>query len=668
MTKKYVLLDFEFNNTSEQLYNLVCVAGLIITDSGNESFQYWLYQSPHNQSEFIYFINKKIEEEYTLIAWSGTAELRCLISLGLDIDSIKLIDAQVEFKLYANCDTFKNWRDEAEAKARAKAKLQGSSYSSPKGRYSLDVAALILLGETYDEKKDMQRLIVGSTEFTELQRQQILDYCQKDVFVTYRAFKVIAGYMYSKHTEMRSKYLKQALMRGEYVKACTWVEYFGYPIDKNMLSKIADNAQNIQEGFIREHSPDIIDCFLRTVEKKTRKGILIFEENRFCNETFAAKLKKFGLDRTWPTSPKMQAKFDVKGEGKRAYLTDIETFEDHKKDSEFIAELVSLKRKLSGLKYLTKQKKDDILDQTLLDKVSSKERIHCYLNPYGTTTGRNAPPAKHFIFAQSSWERVLVKPKSNKVIIGLDYRAQEILIAGLVAQDENFIEDYVSGDPYTNFAVGCELLEQTDLIAYRNKQLTLADLKKKYAHFRDTVLKPVFLGLSYGLGPEELSKSIGKPSYEGYMYYYAHKKRYRSYWKDAQEFVNHMYKTGAYFAIGDDWGVYESSRFTTLINWRIQGTGGAVLRKLAIALTHKNFRVRGIKLICLLHDAIYLEVDFGNEKDIAEEISEIMVKTFHDILPSETKIGIEYKFYYPENLWIEKKAEKTWENIKKFVI
>lgn len=684
MIKKYVTLDFEFKNVTEKDYDLVCVCYTLNREGHTSEGSFWLYRSDAAKYNFGAFFNTLIRENYILLAWSATAELKCLLGLGVDIDSLTVIDAQVEFKLYANCDQFRLWRNESEMKARARAKVQGKTFKKSNGNFSLDVAYTVLFRETYEEKKDMQKMIVTTPEYTEEQKNDILLYCAKDVRITNDIYLKIRNLMLSRYAKLRDLYDIHAMRRGEYVKACCWIEYFGYPVDRVILKKISDNALIIEEEFIREYSQDVIDCFIRDVTltkrvpnpeweegKKVSKTVMkemVLRENRFSNEVFAEKLEEFGLAKNWPVSPKMQEKYDTKGNGKRAFKVDEDTLEERKGLHSFISDLVSLQRKKKCLRYLTKRPDPNKpLERTLYESVSKEDRIHCYLNPFGTTTGRNAPPSSIFIFAQSSWERILVKTKKEKVIIGLDYAGQEILIGALLTQDENMFQDYHSGDPYTNFAVGSELLPTEDLIAYKKGEVTLKDLKIKHSSFRDTILKPVCLGMAYGLGKVRIAKNINRSEKEAAAIYNAHKTRYKQYWKDTGKFVEYMQKSGDYFSLGGDWGVYEAEKYTTLVNWRIQAKGGEVLRKLAVKLTQPSYRNRDIQLICLLHDAIYLEVDRGTEQEIAEEIEKLMVEVFHQVLPSEKKIRIEYKFHYAEEWWIEPKAVKTWENIKKYI-
>jgi hypothetical protein len=646
MALKLLYLDFEFKNTNEQAYDIVCCCTR--TNEGQE-MSYWLYQDIFAQALFLEDIRARVSDGYVLVAWVAAAELRSLLSLNCEIDDIPVIDAQVEFKLYANTESFQRWIQEANTKLTADARLKGKSYPQLQATYSLAVAYALLFHQRYDEKEDMRRLIVGAPTFTKEEQTLILEYCMKDTRITQNVLQKTSRYLVARFPQLKTTYVKQALKRGEYVKASTWVEWFGYPIDQEMLEKVGRNLDVIEKSFVTEECQDIQDLWIRTVQAK--KGS--YEEFSFNNAILAEKIQKLDLGHIWP-----------KTDGKRPqYKTDIETLKELSAYHPFINALHSVKRKMACIKYLTLEEKDkDVLARKKLrTAISSQGRIHCWLNPYGTTTGRNAPPARTFVFAQSSWQRVLVRPKPGRVIIGLDYRAQEILIAGIVGKDSEFLKGYAK-DPYISFALA------GGFIPYPDSELPLGELKKKYAQFRSNVLKAVVLGMNYGMGVPKLAKRLGMSESEARPFYRGHKQVYREYWKDAEEFTRRMKRTGEYFELWQDWGIYENGRYGTLVNWRIQGWGGAVLRELSIRLTHKAFRERGIQLICLLHDAVYVEVDEAIALEVAKEVEGLMQQVFYDLLPSKTCVEVEWKIHRPDEFWIETKAEGTWEIIKPFIV
>jgi hypothetical protein len=75
-----------------------------------------------------------------------------------------------------------------------------------------------------------------------------------------------------------------------------------------------------------------------------------------------------------------------------------------------------------------------------------------YFNPFGTQSGRNAPPAKTFVLAMSAWLRAIVSAYPGNAITGRDWSSQEFAIAAAMSQDAAMLDAYNSGDPYMDFA------------------------------------------------------------------------------------------------------------------------------------------------------------------------------------------------------------------------
>lgn len=648
MASKYLFLDFEFRNNNEQAYDVVCCCVLLRDENGDQTEEkYWLYREPVLIQAFKNRMQDLHDEGYIFTAWVASAELRSLLSLEFPIDPLSVIDVQVEYKLWANTDDYFNKIIDANHAIQRQSRLEGVRRKMIIGKYSLDTAYAVIFNKAYDEKNDMRRLILENIEYTPEEQTKILDYCMKDTVLTYQIFAYVTRFMVRRYPELRGNYLRQALRRGEYVKGTTWVEWHGYPIDQVILEKVGQNIDVIEKSFVTEECQDIQDLYIRNITKKNET----YEVFAFNNAQLKQTIERLELGAQWPTTKSGM------------YATDMETLEKLASVHPFVKALLSVKRKMSCIKYLTVEEKKDVLaKRKLRTSISSLGRIHCYVNPFGTTTGRNAPPASTFVFAQSSWQRVLVRPRTGRAIIGLDYRAQEILIAGIVSKDPIILKGYASGDPYITFALEAGLIDPVDA------GLPIEELKKKYAQLRNEVLKPVVLGMNYGLGKAKLSTYLSKPQAETDQYYFAHKQVYHAYWENVAEFIQTMERSGQFYQLGEDWGVYEAAKYGTLVNWRIQAWGAAVLRAVTIEFAKEKYRNRNINIITLLHDAIYLEVDEPEAEEISAEVSELMIKIFHDLLPSVVRIDVESKIHREGEFWIEDKAKKTWEIIKPFIV
>jgi len=82
------------------------------------------------------------------------------------------------------------------------------------------------------------------------------------------------------------------------------------------------------------------------------------------------------------------------------------------------------------------------------EAVGPDNNLRTFLGPLGTQTGRNAPPAKRFPFAMSSWIRSIIRPNKGEIIVAKDWGSQEVAIAAVLSGDLAMQQAYISGDPY----------------------------------------------------------------------------------------------------------------------------------------------------------------------------------------------------------------------------
>jgi len=80
----------------------------------------------------------------------------------------------------------------------------------------------------------------------------------------------------------------------------------------------------------------------------------------------------------------------------------------------------------------------------LHDLAISKDGFNrCFLNPFGSRTGRNQPSNSEFIFGPAKWLRGLIKPPEGYGISYLDWGGQEFGTAAALSQDKNMREAYL---------------------------------------------------------------------------------------------------------------------------------------------------------------------------------------------------------------------------------
>mgnify|MGYP003667017588 FL=1 len=257
---------------------------------------------------------------------------------------------------------------------------------------------------------------------------------------------------------------------------------------------------------------------------------------------------------------------------------------------------------------------------TFFDSLGKDGRVRCYLNPYGSSTGRFQAGSTGFIPLKAAWMRSLIEPAPGKAICGIDYGSQEFLIAALVSGDKNMLEAYKSGDVYLYFA------KLAGAVPWDGK-------KSDYKVERD-VFKATTLGISYSMGSAALARKLtddtGKPHTQ----------------KDAQDLINKFmqaypkyaewieeirfdYSMRGYNKLPDGFLAFgDNGNKRSVSNHPIQGFGSCILRK-AIQLCQD----RGLKVIFPLHDAAYNEFPSFKLEDIdtfAECMREAFIFYFED--------------------------------------
>ena len=103
---KFVYLDFEYNDTAEEILNLVCVTvSAVDTESGEGATKekYWLHA---NMSEQLRFNNRieQLLEDYYFVAYNVIAEASSLLSLPYPpkVEKMKWIDLWIEYRVLLN--------------------------------------------------------------------------------------------------------------------------------------------------------------------------------------------------------------------------------------------------------------------------------------------------------------------------------------------------------------------------------------------------------------------------------------------------------------------------------------------------------------------------------------------------------------------------------------
>jgi hypothetical protein len=233
------------------------------------------------------------------------------------------------------------------------------------------------------------------------------------------------------------------------------------------------------------------------------------------------------------------------------------------------------------------------------------------LFPFCTATGRNAH-AKSLYNAHASVRSFMVFPKDT-IGVYLDWRTQEVGVAAALSGDKTLMADYRGGDVYYGLAELCGLTYGLDLQQWKKDK---PDVRSR--------MKPLQLGINYGMGVPSLAKGLDRHPLIASTIIERHKQRYPRFWEWRHDMVQAAMlarQMGTVFG----WPLHLSSspNKRTLYNFPMQGNGAEMLRLAAWRLCEA-----GIVPNMLIHDGILIEA--RNEEEIATTI-EIMKAAGRDV-------------------------------------
>lgn len=394
---------------------------------------------------------------------------------------------------------------------------------------------------TSDQKTEERALIMGGGPWSPTDRARILDYCQTDVDPMAALLeRMLPG------IRSRPNGLGQALLRGRYMTAVARMERTGVPIDVEMLDLLRANWEDIKLDLIRA-----VD-----------KNFGVYEGSTFKSGLFAGYLADNQID--WPRT-----------ETGRLAL-DRDTFRDMVKRYPQLEPLKELRHTLAELR---------------LEKlaVGPDGRNRTLLSPFGASSGRNTPSNNKFIFGPSVWLRGLVKPPEGRALAYIDWKSQEVAIAGALSGDRALLDAVRSGDPYLTFAKMARLAPPDAT-------------KQSHKAIRD-MCKTALLGANYGMQARSLAMRTGLSVIDAEDLLRRLARTFPMY----TEWADHVTDVGqlaGYLSTRYGWTLRTENtlRPTTLRNYLMQSTGAEMLR-LACCLATE----RGIQVCAPVHDALLVE-------------------------------------------------------------
>jgi hypothetical protein len=334
---------------------------------------------------------------------------------------------------------------------------------------------------------------------------------------------------------------------------------------------------------VERHREEILDRMIVEIDK----GYGLFDGRTFKRDQFAQWLIKENID--WPMTESGQ--LDLRDE----------TFKDLSETHPQLKPIRHLRQSLARMRLHP-------------DAISEDGRSRPFLNPFGSSTGRNQPRSNEFIWGMSKWSRGFVKPPEGYGLGCPDYSSQEVGIAAAISGDRNMQDAYRSGDAYFWFA------KKGELVPPETTQATFKPLRPLY--------KMAFLAINYGISPESLGLRINRPTIFAQHLIERHHDLFPDYWRWSNRAVDHAMLFGWQSTVfGWIYRLPPEPRPTALRNFPVQSNGAEMLR-----LAHCLLTENGIRVCAPIHDSFVIEATLESLDQEIERARSLMAEAARVVL------------------------------------
>ena len=265
--------------------------------------------------------------------------------------------------------------------------------------------------------------------------------------------------------------------------------------------------------------------------------------------------------------------------------------------------------------------KDFYEDKRMIDaiknlklEIGSDGRGRCWLNPFGTKTGRNNPSTNRELLGLPHTMRSFMKPGPGMAIAQVDIGNEEVGIAAAYSGDPVLMEDYQSGDPYKRFAA--------DALGVTNPTKQ-----------QRQVYKACVLGQIYGVGAGTLARNLGISKAEARRIIDQTNARYpvlKAWLKRVQIKAAH----GVPITCVLGWSLKmingDPSEERTFLNYPMQANGAELMRLVILRAGH-------LPLIGCAHDSFIVEDTIERIEQTVAEVRDIIRQASRDLFGFELR-------------------------------
>jgi len=536
---------------------------------------------------------------YIFVSFNVESEASALISLGVDPLKMKWIDLYLEYVMLSNHN---NEISKGNQYIRGEVKRINTG-SFDKGPKSLSAALYKLCDIKIDSahKNEMRDLIISSPkEFTEKQKQDIMDYCLSDTVHLPRLLSAIKQkYSTCIPRNHKATLANEIHWRAEYAVRTAKMVRHGYPVNVKWVKNLTDNIPVVMRELVEDINEQFPDIKPFKFNKSNAKYTMDTRAVRKWIEN--SEHKKWEKTETGLYSLSLDA---------------FKKFYNYSHDyprNNFGAQMVRYFNMAQQLRGFSEPSGSE--SNTFWDYVGSDGMVRPYMNIYGAQSSRSQPSSTSFLFLKTGWMRSLCVPPKGKAIGAIDYSSQEFLLGAVCSMDEKMIEAYKSGDVYLAYAKGIGMVPPEGTKETHGKERDLC---------KATVLGLSYMmsefGLSYDLS-EKLGRYVSPDDCKNLVdSFYDLYSKFSS-WRETT--IKRYFEADKFIRLPDGfymWG--DNHNFRSVGNVPLQGFGACIMRK-AVQLAQDA----GLDVIFTLHDALYIMFD-SNDITAMDTLRRCMKEAF----------------------------------------
>jgi DNA polymerase I-like protein with 3'-5' exonuclease and polymerase domains len=266
-----------------------------------------------------------------------------------------------------------------------------------------------------------------------------------------------------------------------------------------------------------------------------------------------------------------------------------------------------------------------------------------------------------FILAGPKWLRYGVKAPEGYVLIAVDIKSEEYVLAAAFGGEQEELDAYYHGeDAFLGYPI-----RLGDVPEGANRETEPDLVKRKHYVAVRKKFKTVSHGTTYGQGAASLAARIGVSLLKAQIILNDFKRLRKKYWDWSDSQIAAARKTG-YIETAFGWRVHVypslrrgkssiGTKTTTLINFPVQSAGAEVLRLASVFLERAGY---GQNLSSPHHDAIYALAPVPKALEVAGAIEAAFGKAGDLVMDGKGRFLMDTGFY-PTRIVIPTRTEPT---------